>query len=359
MLKKTLHIYTTPPYEVGGIMSVLSAYQEHVPVFNEHGYEYERLDIPYTTHTWSPLDNLFYIVTQQLAVAKRLRRKDVSVVHIHTSRGYLFAKDMFLSLVIHFLFMIPVCMTVHMTPMRAVFHRIGWLKRALRWIMNHCTRRVFFLSHATRCEFVQSGVNENRTMVLYNFHNLKATNDTIKDDKTLQLLFVGALCERKGIADLFEACSQISDIDFKLNICGNVMEPTAGKKLNDYSTVLSGKLVYHGVKGGEELTKLYREADIFILPSYSEGMPMVLLEAASEGCALVCTPVGGTTEILNDDNVIWITPGKADEIACAIRTLASDNERLEQMKASNKSLSERFTVNNHICNLCSNYDKIQ
>lgn len=358
MLKKSLHIYTTPPYKVGGIMSILSAYEEHVAVFHEYGYEYERLDIPYRTHIWSPLDNLIYIATQQLAVAQRLKRKDINVVHIHTSRGYLFAKDMLLCLMIHFLFKIPVCMTVHMTPIRAIFHRIGWMKRVSRWIMNHCTIRVFLLSNATRYDFVRSGVCKDRAKVLYNFYNLKATSATVCDNTSLQLLFVGALCERKGIAGLLEACSKISDVDFTLNVCGNVIEPVVEEKLKEYSAVLGDNLVYHGVKGGEELTRLYREADIFILPSYSEGMPMVVLEAMSEGCALVCTPVGGTPEILADDNVVWVAPGKIDEIACAIRTLASDDDRLERMKASNKLLSERFTVNNHICNLCSNYDKI-
>ena len=86
---------------------------------------------------------------------------------------------------------------------------------------------------------------------------------------------------------------------------------------------------------------------------------MVVLEAASEGCALICTPVGGTSEILTDDNVIWVTPGKTDEIAGAILFFASNHDRLERMKASNKVLSERFTIYKHICNLCSNYDKIQ
>jgi len=363
MLKKVLHIYTTPPYKVGGIMTILSAYKEHAALFHEHGYEYERLDIPYRTHIWSPVDNLIYIVTQQLAVAGRLRMGDVSVVHIHTSRGYLFAKDMLLSLFIHFLFRIPVCMTVHMASMSAIFHRIGWMKCVSRWIMNHCIHRVFCLSEATHDEFVQSGVHEDIAEVLYNFHNLQTLQTYSlptgegwgEAPQTLQLLFVGALCERKGILDLLEACSKITDIDFKLNVCGNVLEPVVEEKLREYTAVLGGRLIYHGVIGGEELTRLYRKADIFLLPSYIEGMPMVVLEAASEGCALICTPVGGTSEILTDDNVIWVTPGKTDEIACAIRSLASDHVRIERMKASNKVLSERFTINKHIFYLCSNY----
>jgi len=378
IMNRVLHIYTTPPYKVGGIMTILSAYKEHAALFHEHGYEYERLDIPYRTHIWSPVDNLIYIITQQLAVARRLWRGDVSVVHIHTSRGYLFAKDMLLSLFIHFLFRIPVCMTVHMASMSAIFNRIGWMKCVSRWIMNHCIHRIFCLSEATRSEFVQSGVNEDIAEVLYNFHNLKhypsplrqaqdrpssGTNLIIQRQSTslgrvgVGLLFVGALCERKGILDLLEACSKLTDIDFKLNVCGNVLEPVVEDKMNEYAAVLDNKLAYHGVKCGEELTRLYREADIFILPSYSEGMPMVVLEAASEGCAIICTPVGGTSEILTDDNVIWVTPGKTDEIASAIRSLASDHDRLERMKTSNKVLSERFTINNHICTLCSNYGK--
>jgi glycosyltransferase involved in cell wall biosynthesis len=84
-------------------------------------------------------------------------------------------------------------------------------------------------------------------------------------------------------------------------------------------------LEWRGWLGDEEREAALREAEIFVLPSTSEGLPMALLEAMAWGRAIVATAVGGVPDVLSDgEDGLVVAPGRPEELAAALAGLAAD-----------------------------------
>ena len=85
------------------------------------------------------------------------------------------------------------------------------------------------------------------------------------------------------------------------------------------------------------------EADVFVLPSISEGMPVALLEAMASGLAIVATRVGGVPEILTDGlDASLIHPGEATELADAMGAIAADPERHRRLGEAAAQRAQRL-----------------
>jgi len=91
----------------------------------------------------------------------------------------------------------------------------------------------------------------------------------------------------------------------------------------------------------------YKNADIYILPSYNEGLPMSILEAMTYCLPIISTPVGGIPEAVHDGvNGYLINPGDCKALAEKIELLATDKPLREQMGlASYKLVQEKFDIN--------------
>lgn len=82
---------------------------------------------------------------------------------------------------------------------------------------------------------------------------------------------------------------------------------------------------FPGYKSWQELRQLYKESDIFVLPTYAEGVPRVLLEAQAAGLPVVITSVGGIPgAISNNENGLLVPPGEPEKMAKAISELIQD-----------------------------------
>lgn len=143
----------------------------------------------------------------------------------------------------------------------------------------------------------------------------KNLNNIVKK-KAYKLLYVGRLNGQKGLTFLVEALSLLKDKDYKvsLTIVGD----------GDYRNTLNSKIKELGltqdiyfkgqIHNRVELLKKYRNSDIFILPSLTEGTPKVLLESMSQGLPVIATEVGGIPGIIKSGiNGILIPP--ADPVA--------------------------------------------
>jgi glycosyltransferase involved in cell wall biosynthesis len=69
------------------------------------------------------------------------------------------------------------------------------------------------------------------------------------------------------------------------------------------------------------------KADVFVLPSYNEGLPMALLEAMSWGLPVITTPVGGIPEVVsNTQNGLLVTPGDIQQLSEAMQSLIKEEK---------------------------------
>jgi glycosyltransferase involved in cell wall biosynthesis len=145
----------------------------------------------------------------------------------------------------------------------------------------------------------------------------------------IRVLFVGGDFERKGGPDLIEAAHALPDhvdVDIVTNQANVVVPP--GVRVR----------VHTGLKAhSEKLVQLYRNADIFALPSRGDCMPQAVAEALACGLPVVATAVGAIPEMVADKvNGYLVRPGNPRAIAAAISALA--NSRRMRFDMGRRSL---------------------
>jgi glycosyltransferase involved in cell wall biosynthesis len=144
------------------------------------------------------------------------------------------------------------------------------------------------------------------------------------------LLFVGNIEWRKGLDILLKAMDRLKDLNLHLEIAGSLDTTSDYWKqlkaaIDKYH--LNRNVSFHGHLAPDELTRLYRKADLFIFPSRHETYGMVLVEAMSFGLPIVASSIPTTVETIEDSvNGILYQPEDCDALAGAIRRLASDSD---------------------------------
>ncbi|MES2651675.1 MAG: glycosyltransferase family 4 protein [Bacteroidota bacterium] len=152
--------------------------------------------------------------------------------------------------------------------------------------------------------------------------------------EVIQILYTGRIDPAKGLFELIDACAKLknSNVAIQLNIVGWEQDPDKsvegalikhGEKLG-----INENIIFHGRKKvGPELNSYYRNADIYVIPSYHEGFPRTIWEAMANGLPVIATRVGGIPEYLEHlKDVILIEPKSSDEIYNAILMLIKDSQ---------------------------------
>jgi glycosyltransferase involved in cell wall biosynthesis len=138
--------------------------------------------------------------------------------------------------------------------------------------------------------------------------------------------------------------AQFPRISFK--IAGDVLEPDYFVELQTLIRNLNLSERFHFVGGVTDLREYLSTADIFVLPSRSEGFSNAIVEAMAASLPVVATDVGGNTEAVTDGVSGLIVPSEDPAaLAAAITRLLSDPAKAEEMGAAGKKLaSEKFTT---------------
>lgn len=362
-MKKVLFVLKMPDSGsyMGGVASMIRHYMEHAQQFAGYGYEVEIFN--YTPPAWvkrlpSKVRNIFYGLLQRRALVRKIRQEDHPIVHIHTSREFLFLKDLVLARHIHRRCRSRVVMTVHVGTADTVFHRIGFAKEwCLRTARRHVAK-LLLLSKEMERDFTRLGIPEARCEVVYNFHSLHPLTVEQKPHKGLRLLFVGAIHREKGILELLRALKKLSDAEITLDICGQMTDSRIRDEFEESIRALGDSVRLHGYVTGEEKAAIFSTADILVLPSYHEGFPLVILEGLVSGCALISTAVGTTPEILSEQNVSWVGIGSDTDIAAAVKKYKDNPLLLAKTQRENLELSKDFTIERNIAQTCGIYDAL-
>jgi glycosyltransferase involved in cell wall biosynthesis len=164
------------------------------------------------------------------------------------------------------------------------------------------------------------------------------------DDGTLTLLAVGRLATPKGHRVLIDAMARLRDRpDLALRIVGDgPLHAALADRIRELDLGRSVTLV--GRIPWDELHHAYGTADIFVMPSLAEGLPIALVEALGSGPAVVASDIPEHRQVAGDDAIAFVPVGDADALAAALRALADDPERRAAMaRAGRRRVEERFT----------------
>ena len=169
----------------------------------------------------------------------------------------------------------------------------------------------------------QIGVDKDRIAFLPNsVPAMAAVRAKVHRGRPLRCLFVGRDDPKKGLGLLLTALRQLQDV--RLDVVG--MEGETSERIH-----------WHGeVRDADRVQESYREADVLILPSYSEGMATVLLEGMRLGTPAIATDVGATREVVLNGETGWlIEPGSVAGLVAAIgQVQALDDETFSRYSAN-------------------------
>lgn len=170
------------------------------------------------------------------------------------------------------------------------------------------------------------------------------------------MIAAGRLVPAKGFDLLLEAVARIdSPEDFRVLVVGSGPDSAAlGRQIGQLG--LEGRVMLHGPV--DKLADLLPLADIAVLPSRYEGLPLTLIEAMAAGCAIVASRVGDIESTLGSGNALLVDPGAIDPLAGALEMLLRDPaKRLELGKAALEASEPWTDVCGFIAELNAVYDE--
>lgn len=179
-----------------------------------------------------------------------------------------------------------------------------------------------------------------------------------------KVLYLGYLGKAKGSFDLLDAAITIHTRGIKMifDLVGGEMSHEEWVQLNDKiaASKMEDDFRLHPLTFGAEKVDFFDQADIFVYPSYFEGMPIAVIEAMACGLPVVASNVGGLPDLIKDGvNGILVTPGNPDELASALCTLAGDQSLHHSMAlASYKLAYEGFDIDKHVTELVGIYKAV-
>ena len=157
----------------------------------------------------------------------------------------------------------------------------------------------------------------------------------------LRIVTVGRAVAKKGFDDLVAALAALPDtLHWRLaHVGGGELLPVLKRQAAQEG--IAGKVVFLGPKAQPDVIKLMREADLFVLPAKEgksgdrDGLPNVIMEAASQRLAIIATDFGGIPEFIRDGREgVLVPPGRWDLLANAINLLARDPARRAALGAA-------------------------
>lgn len=157
-----------------------------------------------------------------------------------------------------------------------------------------------------------------------------------------RVLFVGNLSERKGVSDLLLALALPGFAASRLEVALAGGGDVSGYQAKAAALGLGDMVKFEGWCDQQKVAQLMAQADVLVLPSYDEGLPLVILEALAHGVAVVCTPVGEIPAVLSDGvNACFVEPGDVEGLAAALQRLLREPQLLEDLGRNGRALYAR------------------
>ena len=154
-----------------------------------------------------------------------------------------------------------------------------------------------------------------------------------REEYPLRLLYVGRLAREKGLYETFQGLrlAQELGVDARLTVAGQGPEEA---RLRRYAQALgiASRVDFVGGVFGDAKVELFAQSEVFILPSYSEGLPYALLEAMAAGIPVIATPVGAIPDVISHGTHGYLVPARDGQaIAEAIAGLGNQRDQLTWM----------------------------
>lgn len=307
---------------MGGISSVVQVYQDQ-GLFQKHPVRYIA-----THRDGNRFKKLLWMIKAWFQLAWALCLGRVSLVHLHVGSGPSFwRKSSFI--VLSMLFRVPWLFHLHGSGFVQFYERAKpWQQRWIRHVLRRAAR-VILLSDSWRA-WAQGVCSEAKLSTLYNPIIVPPQPEPRSAGATL--LFLGRLGARKGVPDLIAAVAQLVPQfpQLRLILAGDGEVEAA--RLQAQQLGIAAQVELPGWIDARAKQQYLKRANVYVLPSYAEGLPMSVLEAMAHGLPIVSTRVGGIPEAISEGvEGLLIDAGDVAGLVQKLRTLLEHPEQMEQM----------------------------
>lgn len=320
----------------GGISAVVNVYRA--------GGLFTRWPIRYlATHregrTWP---KLALAVGSFTRFAGLLLARRVAALHVHSaSRASFWRKSPFLLLA--FLSARPVIFHLHGGGFREFFEQdCGPLART--WVRAVFGRAAKVVVLSPRWEvWVRSVTPQAKVRVIPNpAPAVKAIREKLVNADPI-LLFLGAILEKKGVFDLLQAVAALGEDYPRLRLVLAGSGPAQTQVIERARALgIASQVEMPGWVDAAGRDAWLAQADVFVLPSHYEGMPMSILEAMAAGLPVIASDVGGIPEMIDQDiEGLLIVPGDVPALIAALEKLLLDVALRESMGRAAQRKVER------------------
>ena len=330
--KKVLIV--APENTKGGIGSVLQLYSSYLT----------NIEILYTYEEAKTVSRgMYFLQSLFRLVYKFYSDKQISIVHIHTaSYGSFYRKSVVLLLAK--LFVKKTILHIHGGGFKQ-FIESSYLKG--RWVvsilqladLNICLSQEWYFYFTEQWRLNNFTVLPN-PILLPTYPNSNAYQDKIV------LLYLGAVVHTKGIFDLIEFLSLYQK--FK---AGKIILHIGGQgDINHLESLLDKyrmkeHVIIHGWVNTREKENLFQQSDIYILPSYAEGLPMSILEAMAHAKPIIATHVGGIPSLVKNQENGWLfDPNNFNQLNQIFDELFQYPDLLSRFGQNSYHLAEAYDI---------------
>lgn len=324
-----MHIAILGTKASGGINSVIAAYIQDGLYAD---CSFTRIDTHAGVSKWH---DLFLAIRSFFVLFFILIFKKDVIVHAHMSMNGSFWRKviyLWLSKLLGGKFIIH----LHGSEFKLFYqHSASWVRRLIQHAFESADS-VIVLSDSW-ANYISS-IAKSNVLVVNNYVDVVRSN-TCREKG--QILFLGAFIQRKGIYDLLNAFAAINkNKSYILHLCGGGEDDKVNVEIN--SIGIKDSVILHGWIGAELKSKLLQQCSVLILPSYNEGLPMVVIEAMGSNIPLITTPVGGIPDVIdNEKSCLFVQAGNRAEIGSALERILNEGELGLQLATAARAIYDK------------------
>jgi glycosyltransferase involved in cell wall biosynthesis len=288
------------------------------------------------------LANFFYTMQHLMFFPLRVLLQRPHLVHINTPSYWSFWENIayvFFSKMVG----IPVLLHIHGGEFDKFYSNGNSLQKNFIRLAMNLPEEVVALSTFWKLFFEEKIGVQTKVVVINNFvsapkYSSKDVDEYERERRVEVLFFGGTDARRKGIFTLISAIPKVLQGFFNVHftlVCKNDFESI--KRIIKVSQIEKAVSVFSQISETEKI-RLLHDSDIFVLPTFSEGLPIALLEAMAVGLPIISTPVGSIPEVVHEgENGYLIEPGNFEELAKKIIFLSSSVKIRKKMALNNKA----------------------
>lgn len=327
-------LYIGPTSDFGGMGAVLNMYAKNIQ-------DIKLVSTLNTVKKATKIGSLFNVIYQ--VNKKLISDKDIKLLHIHSASKKSFYRKVLLAL-LGKLYQKKVIFHIHSGSFDQFYKKAGYLKPGIKFFLQKMDM-VICLSEEWKVFYAQK-MGLKKVFVIGNPIEIHQLNISQFDSRILNLLFLGKICDEKGIFDLLNYLSSnkfFLNNQIRLTIGGNDQEERLNKLLAN--PIFTSKVQFVGWVTYPHKSKHFLGCDVFILPSYFEGLPVSILEAMSFGKPVIATDVGGIPSVVKEGFNGWLfNAGFFDQLNPILEEIFLKKDILDQFGTNSHNTAKQFST---------------